>query len=164
MERQPGTSYLRRVPADSLTINRIEWCGRELDASTLDAQPYQPDQWSRRTWSSHVWSSSAWSPDLAEEAAQEEEALWMDYEERWSMEGRISQKKTLCASKRDTSVIGVRANRSIILPACGESIGGMVPLLQRGGVATFLHVLVCQSLGLLETGETSLHRILPAEL
>ena len=67
-------------------INRIEWCGRELDASTLDAQPYRPDLLPRHAWSSPLWDSSPWYPDPAEETARDEAEQWMDDEDQWEME------------------------------------------------------------------------------
>lgn len=53
-------------------INCIEWFGRELDASTLDAQPYNPHQEYSRQAYANAWNAYPWYPERAAEKSEED--------------------------------------------------------------------------------------------
>lgn len=81
-------SFLARGVFDEVVdINRIAWFGRELDASTLDARPYEePYQISRNYYAREYYGSYLWHPETAEQAELAEEEFWMDDEALREME------------------------------------------------------------------------------
>lgn len=80
-------SFLAEGVFDQIVrINRIEWFGRELNTSTLDARPYQPYYVSHRSYPIRSSVRSLWYPDMAEKAEIAAEDYWMDEEALREME------------------------------------------------------------------------------